>query len=60
MTALLHREFRMMLMDIAAYGETSLERELAGLALDLYDAEPENPKIVNLVNNFARGALGVA
>jgi len=60
MTALLHREFRMMLMDIAAYGETSLERELAGLALDLYDAGPENPNVVNIVNSFARRALHVA
>jgi hypothetical protein len=60
MTALLHREFRMMLMDIAVYGKTPMERELAGLALDLYDAEPENPKVVNFVNTFARRALDVA
>lgn len=60
MTALLHREFRMMLMDIAVYGQTPMERELAGLALDLYDAEPENPKIIILVNQFARKALHVA
>jgi hypothetical protein len=56
-TALLHREFRMMLMELSDHGSTPIERELASLSLSLYDADPEHPTVVALVNGFTRRAL---
>ncbi len=56
-TALLHPEFRMMLMDIAHNGSTHIERDLAQMTLDIYDANPEHPAVVNVVNQFAKRAL---
>lgn len=56
-TALLHTEFRMMLMNLNEQGTTQMERELASLALTLYDADPEHPAVVQVVNGFTRRAL---
>lgn len=57
-TALCHREFRLMLSGLASYPNgTQMERELASLALSLYDANPEHPAVVHIVNDFARRAL---
>jgi hypothetical protein len=58
-TALCHREFRMMLEQIAQPSNryTLMENELATLALSLYDANPEHPAVVHTVNSFTRRAL---
>lgn len=58
-TALLHREFKMMLATIASDMEsrTQMERELAHLALAVYDVNPEHPGIVAIVNRFTKRAL---
>ena len=56
-TALLHDEFRQMLWHLANNAETNMERELASLSLALYDADPEHPAVVTLVNQFTKRAL---
>jgi hypothetical protein len=56
-TALLHREFRMMLMNLSTHEGSPMEHDLASLALSLYDANPEHPAVVHIVNDFARRAL---
>jgi hypothetical protein len=57
-TALLHTEFRQMLATLAGDEErTLMERELAHLALAVYDVNPEHPGIVAIVNRFAKRAL---
>lgn len=57
-TALLHREFKMMLTTIASDGDrTPMERELAQLTLMIYDEHPEHPGIVAVVNRFTKRAL---
>jgi hypothetical protein len=57
-TALLHDEFRRMLAVIAGDEErTEMERELAQLALMVYDVNPEHPGIVAIVNRFTKRAL---
>ena len=56
-TALLHREFRMMLTNLTHPKGTQMERDLASLALSLYDANPEHPAVVHVVNEFAKRAL---
>jgi hypothetical protein len=57
MSALLHPEFKMMLMNISRNGETLMERDLANIALDLCDADPDNPRIEQVVNRFTKRAL---
>jgi hypothetical protein len=59
-TALLHREFRMLLVNLSEQGATPIERELATLTLSLYDADPEHPAVVHIVNQFTRRALDAA
>jgi hypothetical protein len=57
-TALLHDEFRLMLWTIAADPQrTPMERELASLADLIYEANPEHPTVVTIVNNFSKRAL---
>lgn len=57
-TALLHTDFRRMLAMIACDEErTHMERELAQLALLIYDVNPEHPGIVAIVNRFTKRAL---
>ena len=57
-TALLHDDFRKMLAIIAGDEErTPMERELAHLALAVYDVNPEHPGIVAIVNRFTKRAL---
>jgi hypothetical protein len=57
-TALMHTEFRQMLASIAGdERRTEMERELAHLALAVYDVNPEHPGIVAIVNRFAKRAL---
>lgn len=57
-TALLHTDFRRMLAMIAAdQDRTQMERELAHLALAVYDVNPEHPGIVAIVNRFTKRAL---
>lgn len=57
-TALMHTEFRQMLATIAGDEErTAMERELAHLALAVYDVNPEHPGIVAIVNRFTKRAL---
>jgi len=56
-TALLHREFRMMLMNLTHMEGTPIERDLASLTLALYDANPEHPAVVHIVNDFTKRAL---
>jgi len=60
-TALLHPEFRMTLIRIAnpCFGATHMEQQLARLALDLYDADPEHPQVVALVNRYTRDWLTI-
>ena len=60
-TALLHTEFRQMLATIAGdQDRTQMERELAQLALMVYDVNPEHPGIVAIVNRFTKRALDAA
>lgn len=60
-TALLHNDFRRMLATIAGDEErTQMERELAHLALAIYDVNPEHPGIVAIVNRFTKRALDAA
>ena len=59
-TALLHRQFRLLLMNITAQGATPMERDLASLALALYDANPEHPAVVHAVNEMTKRALDAA
>jgi hypothetical protein len=57
-TALLHDEFRQMLWHIASDPQRNqMERDLASLSLSLYDADPEHPAVVTLVNQFTKRAL---
>ena len=57
-TALMHDQFRRLLWSLASNPKgTLMERELASLALALYDANPEHPNVVHLVNTFAKRAL---
>jgi hypothetical protein len=57
-TALLHDEFRQMLWQIASNPQRNpMERELASLALAIYDANPEHPAVVSVVNQFTKRAL---
>lgn len=57
-TALMHTEFRQLLATIAGNEErTQMERELAQLALMVYDVNPEHPGIVAIVNRFTKRAL---
>jgi len=57
-TALCHREFRMTLEHIAHDPQRNqMERDLASLSLSLYDADPEHPAVVTVVNQFTKRAL---
>lgn len=57
-TSLAHNEFRRMLAMIAGNEtQTQMERELAQLALMVYDVNPEHPGIVAVVDRFAKRAL---
>lgn len=57
-TALVHTQFRQLLLMITKDEErTQMERQLATLALRLYDANPEHPNVVNTINVMARRAL---
>jgi hypothetical protein len=57
-TALLHDEFRQCLWHIASDPQRNqMERDLASLSLSLYDADPEHPAVVTLVNQFTKRAL---
>jgi hypothetical protein len=57
MSALLHRPFRMMLVSISRHGGTLMERDLATVALDLYDTNPDDPRIEAIVTEFTQRAL---
>lgn len=58
MSALLHREFMMMLDRIAHDGSrTEMERELATLAMSFYVVNPEDPAARLIVDDFCRRAL---
>lgn len=57
-TALCHDQFRQMLWQLASNPQGSpMERDLASLALNLYDANPEHPNVVYVVNTFTLRAL---
>lgn len=57
-TALCHDQFRAMLFNIASNPQgTKMEQDLASLALSLYDANPEHPSVIYIVNTFAMRAL---
>jgi hypothetical protein len=60
-TALMHDQFRQLLWTLASNPKgTQMERDLASLALSLYDANPEHPAVVHVVNEFAKRALDAA
>jgi hypothetical protein len=55
MTALLHREFRMTLCQFTTDPRcTKNERDLATLALSIYDLVPDHPLVVNFVNEYSQ------
>ena len=60
-TALMHDQFRQLLWSLAHNPKgTPMERDLASLALTLYDANPEHPAVVHVVNQFTKRALDAA
>jgi hypothetical protein len=60
-TALCHDQFRQLLWSLASNPKgTQMERDLASLALSLYDANPEHPAVVNIVNQYAKRAVDAA
>lgn len=59
-TALMHDQFRQMLWNVAFGKGPQMERDLAALALKLYDANPEHPAVVYVVNEFTKRALDAA
>lgn len=57
-TSLCHDQFRQMLWGLASNPKgTQMERDLASLSLSLYDANPEHPAVVNIVDTMAKRVL---
>lgn len=52
-TSLAHNPFRNMLDSFAKEGQTANERELARIALDIYDLSANKPSVAAYVDQFA-------